>query len=178
MVESLKIFFGCIVAAILYGVLHDQVTARICVEYFTVFHPPVFATRSPTLLALGWGVIATWWVGAFLGLLLVISTRAGSRPKLSAVSVFKPILKLLLVMAGGATLAGLSGFVLTREGIISPPEAVLANLPSVAHARFMADWWAHSASYAVGFFGGIILCILQYRIRRKGEPGVPIRGTA
>src|ERR1700690_1904121 len=30
MVESLKIFFACIVAAILYGVLHDQITARVC----------------------------------------------------------------------------------------------------------------------------------------------------
>lgn len=170
MAESLKIFFGCIAAAILYGVLHDQVTARVCLEYFTVFHPPVFATQSPTLLALGWGVIATWWVGAFLGLLLVISARAGSRPKLPAIRVLNPILKLLMVMAGSAVLAGFSGFVLAREGVIPPPPWVSAKLPLVAHARFMADWWAHGASYAVGFFGGILLCILQYRKRHTAEP--------
>ncbi len=39
--------------------LHDHVTVRICVEYFTVFHPPVFATDSTTRLGLGWEVIAT-----------------------------------------------------------------------------------------------------------------------
>src|SRR6266404_9486519 len=100
MTESLKIFLVCIVAAIFYGVIHDQITVRVCLEYFTVFHPPVFATQSPTLLAFGWGVIATWWMGAFLGALLAIATRAGSRPKLSAMNLFNPIGKLLVVIAG------------------------------------------------------------------------------
>jgi hypothetical protein len=94
MVESLKICFVSICAAILYGVIHDQITARVCLEYFTVFHPPIFETQSPTLLALGWGVIATWWMGAFLGVLLAIAARVGSRPKLSAVNLLKPIGKL------------------------------------------------------------------------------------
>jgi hypothetical protein len=58
--QSIKIILTCVVAAVLYGIVHDQVTARICVEYFLVFHPPIFPTQSPTLLALGWGVIATW----------------------------------------------------------------------------------------------------------------------
>lgn len=61
--EFLKIVALCISASVLYGIVHDQITARICVEYFTVFHPPVFATTSPTLLGFGWGVIATWWAG-------------------------------------------------------------------------------------------------------------------
>ena len=65
--ESLKIIALCIFSAVLYGILHDQVTARVCVEYFTIGHPPVFATESPTLLAIGWGIIATWWGRAVLG---------------------------------------------------------------------------------------------------------------
>jgi hypothetical protein len=51
--ESLKIIATCLLAGVLYGVLHDQVTARVCLEYFTVFHPDVFHTQSRTLLALG-----------------------------------------------------------------------------------------------------------------------------
>ena len=62
--ESLKIILLCVLAAIVYGILHDQVTARVCVEYFTIGHPPIFHTDDPTLLAFGWGVIATWWMGA------------------------------------------------------------------------------------------------------------------
>jgi hypothetical protein len=178
MVGSLKIFFACVAAAILYGVIHDQVTARVCLEYFTVFHPPVFVTQSPTLLAFGWGVIATWWMGAFLGVLLAIAARGGSRPKLSAVSLFQPIGKLLVVTAGCALLAGSSGFALVRQNIVFPPQWVADNLPPAVHARFMADWWAHSASYTVGFFGGIILCVLQYRSRIKAKSTSPALGAA
>jgi len=32
--QSIKIILTCVVAAILYGIVHDQITARICVEYF------------------------------------------------------------------------------------------------------------------------------------------------
>jgi hypothetical protein len=163
--ESLKIFLICIAAAILYGVAHDQFTARICVEYFTVFHPPIFATQSPTLLGIGWGIIATWWVGAVLGVLLAVSARAGPRPKLRAVTLIKPIGKLLLAMAACATISGLTGFMLGRNGFVAPPEWVISSLTPSAYANFMADWWAHSASYAVGFFGGIAMCIVQYRKR-------------
>src|SRR5436190_782619 len=65
--QFLGIIAMCTGAAIVYGVVHDQVTARVCVEYFTIGHPPVFGTDDPTLLGLGWGVIATWWVGAVGG---------------------------------------------------------------------------------------------------------------
>ncbi len=57
--EELKIIILCLGAAVGYGIAHDQVTARVCVEYFTVGHPPVFQTDSPMLLGLGWGVLAT-----------------------------------------------------------------------------------------------------------------------
>ena len=163
--ESLKIVLISIAAAVLYGIIHDQFTVRICVEYFTVFHPPVFATQSPTLLGLGWGIIATWWVGAFLGVLLAVAARAGSRPKLPAGILINPIGRLLLVMAGSALISGLGGYILARNGVISPPGWVTFHLRPSAHARFMADWWAHNASYAVGFLGGIVLCAVQYRRR-------------
>jgi hypothetical protein len=139
--ESPKIVFTCIVAAILYGIVHDQFTARICIEYFTIFHPPVFATRSPTLPAFAWGIIATWWVGAFLGLLLVFAARAGSRPKLAVAALLRPIGKLRLVMAVCAAISGLTGFLLARRGLVVPPEVVLNSRPPSAGARFMADWW-------------------------------------
>ena len=165
MLESFKILIVSILSAVFYGIVHDQVTARICVEYFSVFHPPVFATQSPTLLGLGWGIIATWWVGAFLGLLLAIAARAGSRPKLRASALINPIGRLLLAMAASALLSGLFGFLLARHGTVAPPHWVISQLAPAKWDRFMADWWAHSASYAVGFFGGIVVCVSQYRRR-------------
>lgn len=168
--ESLKIVLACIAAAVLYGIIHDQFTARICVEYFTVFHPPVFLTKSPTLLGVGWGIVATWWVGAILGILLAMTARLGSRPKLRVGVLLSPIGKLILVMAGSALLFGLTGYFLARWAMIAPPGWVSSSIAPSARARFMADWWAHNASYAAGFIGGIVLCIVQYRSRIQMHP--------
>src|SRR5262249_49676939 len=156
--RSLRIVLTCIAAAVLYGIVHDLFTAHICVEYFSVFHPPVFSTKSPILLAISWGVLATWWMGAFLGVLLAFSARAGSRSKIEASSLIRPISKLLLIMGLLAVVAGLTGYTLTRRGTIAPPHWAASVLPPTRHARFMADLWAHYASYLFGVTGGILLC--------------------
>lgn len=169
--QSLKIVLTCVIAAVFYGIVHDQLTAHICVEYFSVFHPPVFATTSPTLLAVGWGIIATWWMGAFLGVLLALSARAGSRNKIDVRQLVRPISKLLVTMGLLAALAGITGYALARRGAIAPPGWIAAMLPPAKHARFMADWWAHNASYLFGLLGGILLCILTIRKRIPGNVG-------
>jgi hypothetical protein len=163
--EFVKIVLLSIVAAICYGILHDQVTARICVEYFTVFHPPVFHTINPTLLGLCWGVIATWWVGAFLGVILAITARAGQRPKVDARGLVRPVMQLLAVMALSAFLAGTTGYILALRNIIAPPVWITQRLMPQSHNAFMADWWAHNASYAVAALGGIVLCVMTYQRR-------------
>lgn len=160
--ESLKIVGLCMVAAISYGIVHDQFTARICLEYFTVFHPPILlGIQSPTLLGLAWGVLATWWVGVILGIFLAIAARAGSRPKRSLLDLLPSVRTPLLVMAACALLSGIAGFF---WGKLPPHMAAL--LPPGAYHRFAGDWWAHSASYASGFLGGIVLCVVTYRRRR------------
>lgn len=156
----------CIVSAICYGVAHDQVTARVCVEYFTIGHPPVFDTESPTLLALGWGVIATWWVGLIIGVPLAIAARAGGRPKRSAASLIRPVAILLALMALCALLAGLLGAVLARRGSVVLLEPMASAVPADRHVPFIADLWAHSASYLVGFIGGVVLVARTWRSRR------------
>jgi len=168
--QAFRIVLTCIVAAVVYGIVHDQFTAHICVEYFSVFHPPVFPTSSPTLLALGWGVIATWWMGAFLGVLLALAARVGSRRKIGASELVRPISKLLLIMGFLAAFAGLTGYVLAIRGAIGPPGWVASVLPPARHARFMADWWAHNASYLFGFLGGIALCVVTIRKRLSHAP--------
>jgi hypothetical protein len=65
--QKAKILLLCILAATTYGILHDQITARLCLEYFTLAHPPLFHTESPTILAFCWGILATIGVGAVLG---------------------------------------------------------------------------------------------------------------
>ena len=99
----------CILASVIYGIIHDQFTARICIQYFTEFHPPMFTTTSPTLLAFGWGIIATWWAGAIIGLLLLIASRFGSRPPFLAANLLPFVIKLMAIMAVCAITAGVVG---------------------------------------------------------------------
>lgn len=154
--QTLAVIVLCVASAVIYGIVHDQVTARVCVEYFTVGHPPVFDTDSPTLLGLGWGIIATWWAGLLLGIPLAIAARAGRRPKRSVRSLLRPIITLLLIMGLCALLAGIAGFVLERLEAIVLVEPFASKVPCDRHARFLAAGGAHLASYLVGFIGGII----------------------
>jgi hypothetical protein len=128
------------------------------VEYFTIGHPPVFETTSPTLLALGWGVIATWWMGLILGLPLAMAARLGSQPKLSAGELRRPIAILLLVMAAASLVSGVIGYLLAQAGGVWLVEPLASEVPADRHTRFLADLWAHDAAYAVGFVGGLVVC--------------------
>jgi len=164
--EALKIVALCLLAGAVYGVLHDQVTARVCLEYFTVFHPDIFHTQSPTLLAFGWGVLATWWVSLTLGILLAIAARVGSRPRVSAQSLLPKLLKLLVIMGLFALAAGISGYFLQGLGM----EYYATGIPKQIRHAFYADLWAHNASYLTGFVGGIALCISVWRGRTLATP--------
>jgi hypothetical protein len=167
--QSLAIVALCIASAVVYGILHDQVTARVCVEYFTIGHPPVFDTDSPTLLGLGWGIIATWWAGLLLGIPLAIAARAGRRPKRSVRSLVRPIATLLLIMAVCALLAGIAGFILGSIEALVLVEPMASRVPHDRHVRFLAAGGAHLASYFVGFVGGIVVIARVWRSRGRRD---------
>jgi len=168
--EAIRIALLALVAAIAYGVAHDQVTARICVEYFTIGHPPIFPTASPTLLALGWGVIATWWVGLPLGCLLALAARVGQRPKLAAAALRRPLAILLATMGSAAFLAGLVGGLLASRGTVWLAAPFDQIVPPDRHTPFLIDLWAHSASYFTGILGGFALVIWTWRARGRTHP--------
>ena len=165
--KGVAIVFLSVGSAIGYGIVHDLVTARVCVEYFTIGHPPIFRTESPTLLALGWGVVATWWMGVLLGVPLACCSRLGPVPRVEPRDLLKPIAILLVAMAVMALIAGVSGYAAARSGriVLLPPLA--DRVPASKHPAFFADLWAHVASYAVGFFGGLGLCAASVIRRRR-----------
>jgi hypothetical protein len=127
--ESIKIILLCILSAVIYGILHDQITARVCVEYFTIGHPPIFHTDSPTLLGLGWGVIATWWVGAFLGILAAVAARVGGLPKAAASELIWPLAVLMATAAVAALVSGIAGFFAARIFGAWLPASLVSILP-------------------------------------------------
>lgn len=169
--EGLAIVATSIGAAVLYGVVHDQVTARVCVEYFTIGHPPVFETTDPTLLGLGWGVIATWWVGLGLGVPLAFAALAGARPRVAPGSLLRPIGLLLVCMGACASVAGALGYAAAEARAVMLVEPLASRVPAARHSVFMADVWAHLTSYGTGLVGGIALVVWTWRERGKRRPG-------
>ena len=144
-------------AAVGYGVVHDQIRVRLCLESFSVAHPPLFRTGSPTLLALAWGVTATVWAGLVLGVLLARAAQAGDMPPVPFRRLATLVLALLATMAVAATVAGLAGYELSRRAIVSIPWSWAVTIPPSQHHRFMAVWFAHGASYLGGLGGGAFL---------------------
>lgn len=167
--QFVGIILFSIAAAVFYGIAHDQITARVCVEYFTIGHPPIFKTSSPTLLALGWGVLATWWVGLPLGIFLACVSRFGTWPRLAVRDLLPPTLVLLLVMGLFALFFGWRGFVRAESGSVKLPPALFTAVPPEKHSAFIADWFAHTASYAVGALGGLSLGVWALRKRWKAK---------
>jgi hypothetical protein len=165
--EYLRIVGLTVAAACLYGILHDQVTARVCVEYFTIGHPPLVPSENPTLLGIAWGIVATWWVGLPLGILLAVGARTGQGPKWTARQIVRPIAILLGVMYLCAFLAGITGWLLAGAGQVWLTEPMASAVPKERHVPFLADLWAHSSSYLTGALGGVILLLWMQRQRRK-----------
>lgn len=167
--QALGIVLMCIVAAVCYGIAHDEVTARVTVEYFTIGHPPIFGTDDPTLLGIGWGIIATWWVGMLLGIPLAFVARAGSRPRRSVGSLVRPVLNLLAVMAVCALVAGLLGWLLAATGVVYLVDPIAGEVPAARQVPYLAALWAHTASYVVGLVGGVVVVVLVWRSRGKAR---------
>jgi hypothetical protein len=167
--EGLKILCLSVAAAVTYGILQDQITARVCVEYFTIGHPPIFNTENPTLLAFGWGILATWWVGVGLGLPLVFAARYGSRPPLTAHELVRPLVLLMVVTGVFALLMGLAGYGAASSGMIELIGPLASRIPRERHTLFLADAGAHLAAYLGGFLGAVVLWVRTWRRRAQRE---------
>lgn len=159
--QPLKILLFAIVSAIIYGILHDQITAHICVEYFTIGHERIFATEAPTLLAFGWGVLATWWVGLSLGIPLAVACRVGNRPKLEWRDLVRPMVAMLGCCYVLAAVAGTSYFLWN----ISTVYAAHPRMSQEVLHRFEAVHVAHIVSYLSGSMGGVVLICWVWRAR-------------
>jgi len=156
-----------ILCTIGYGVLHDQITARLCLEYFTVAHPKLEGLSDASTIALFWGVAATWLFGAFFGTLLAIAANIGKRPAYPFFLLIRSILILFLTMSLCALVSGVIGYILTALRVIAPPSELQNLIAEPKHATFMADAFAHEASYIVGIVGSLVIAETTWHTRQK-----------
>ena len=165
--EGLKIVLLSVLAAITYGVLHDQITARICVEYFTIGHVRMWPTDNPTMHGLIWGVIATWWVGAFLGLLLAVAGRFGPGRKRTWRELVRPLRNVLIATAVLATLVGIATALLAFANDFQFGRRWGSSIPREKHAAFLTCLMIHNASYLGAAVFGLTLVLWVARSRWK-----------
>lgn len=189
-IEGTKIVLGSISAAVLYGISQDQITARICLEYFSKsFHKKMIDkfdgplelwikgilenTNSPTIYGLIWGTIATWWFGALLGIPLAISCRFGSWPKLNLKDMVKPIAYVLGMIAVSSFCAGTYGLTKCKNdsSYVKKFGPLLSDVSAEHKIGFIVNAYAHHMAYASGALGGLgcIGYALYIRYQKKRE---------
>jgi hypothetical protein len=151
--SQLKIVLLCTLASVIYGVVHDQVTIRVCPEYFVVAHRPLCTGHSLTVIGLCWGVAGTWWIGAALGIVLARMARPATGAKISTGQLASEIGKLLVIMGLASAFAGAAGWWLGST--LRAPRALSGEIPSPR--AFWAASFAHGASYLAGLLGGGLL---------------------
>ena len=170
-VEYVKIIAFSIFAACVYGIAHDLVTVHVCVEYFLPpIHPIIVPTDNPFLLALVWGVIATWWVGLFLGIALAFVCRFGSKPKLTVKNVVRPVLALLAILYVASMSLGVIGYIAGRmeTGLLLLLYTIpYKDITPELEAPILFNILAHESAYLLGVVGGLVLMFRLWKKRKN-----------
>ena len=66
-----------------------------------------------------------------------------------------------------AVLAGLVGWVAASNGWVFLVGSIADRVPADRHVPFLIDLWAHSASYLIGFVGGIVVIVMVLLGRQR-----------
>jgi hypothetical protein len=156
-----------VVAAVAYGILQDQVSARLCLEYFTLFHNPIPGVTDPTVLGLAWGFLGTWWAGLFLGYCSGLIATLGSAPKLTPRDIIRPLLALMTGIAGAVVLTGVSVWWNARSLEVSLDPALGSMLPAERHQALLVVACYHMTGYFAAFGGSLVLWVWIWRERRR-----------
>jgi hypothetical protein len=149
-----------------YAMLQDQVSVRLCPEYFTVLHPPIPGLTDPTLLGISWGFLGAWWGGVLLGFVMSFVATLGPRPALTARELVRPVAILVGVLAAVTALTGFT--VWHHAGVLGASlDAGMAGLvPVENHRGLLTVACYHLTAYVTATVGGVLLCAWVWPQRR------------
>jgi len=170
-VKKLAVFLTSLVLvalmAGLYGALHDQLSFTIAPEYFTRFkyeqlgfEPAWFGVHRPTVAVIGF--LATWWVGAFIGLFL--GGTALLQPDVP--SMRKAILRGVVLTLGVAAVSALVGLTYGWFFLEDAPPGWFLPAEVVDQHAFLSVGSMHNASYGGGVLG-LIIALIDMEWRRN-----------
>ena len=166
---------ACVILALLYGVLNDQITTTISWEYFAYGKfahdtlPPGEPPNSPRFRweAAKIGMKATWTAGLVIGvaLLLANNPRKDGRPRLPYRRLFRYVAVVFATTVVFSACLGLLGYFGAFVSFNEDFRDMLAN-DEWRPRRFMAVYGVHLGGYAGGLLGAALAVVLVIRARR------------
>lgn len=150
-----------------YGAIHDQVTFSISSEYFTVFKFDQFGflewgNKNPRMTTALIGVLATWWVGLYIGIFHGLVGLIHKDYKL----MFKYVMNSIFITLGVTILFGFIGFLIGKFD-----NEVYSNCCFPYQIEdgksFMIVGSIHNYSYTGGEIGALIGIAYQVVMRKK-----------
>ena len=150
-----------------FGVSMDQVSARLCPEYFTVLHNPIPGLTDPTLVGLVWGVLGAAGGGIALGYAAGLAATVGPRPALTARELIRPTLLTAGGVAGVVAVTGASVW-RTATGLGVQLDPVFGpTIPPERHVAALTVGSYHMAAYVAAVVGSVLLCVWIGRERAR-----------
>lgn len=155
------------ILAALYGVIHDQITYTISPEYFTKFKFQQFRYDAfqfgPRILASAIGVLATWWVGLFVGWcvgrrFIFAKDQRGA---------YRNVAFALVIVLLTSILFSIGGFVVSYTADAANWVQTLNLLGVHDQAQFITVAYIHNASYLGGLVG-LIVAVTFVRNNKSG----------
>ena len=154
-----------------YGMAQDQISARLCPEYFTVLHNPIPGLTDPTLLGLAWGFLGAAGGGVAMGYAVGLTATVGRNPQLTVRELLRPMLALVAAVAGVTTITGLSAYRHADMFAIRLDPVLDSRVPTTRHHELFAVASYHLAAYLSAVIGSVILCAWVVRERsRRAAP--------
>lgn len=165
------VVISCFVAAI-YGILHDQLTYTISHEYYTKFKFYQFGIKTlqvdyePPEVRL-WvalvGVLATWWMGIPIGLILglVGFVHKGNR------RMFQVVMKAILITVVVAFITGLIGLAYGKLYLSKTDVDWWLPENLIDKKSFITVGSMHNFSYLGGLIG--MITGIAYILKQKSE---------
>jgi hypothetical protein len=154
-----SVVLGSILRACLLGICLDLVTANVAVEYFSVIHPKVLPTENPWILALYWGVAASWWFGAIAGLIVASINHRRKQP-LDPKRIWKCTTVSCVILW-----IAMIGILLAIMAISSTIPIDQRRATFESDRRLVAVAMAHQFEYILGGVALLIVAVMTWRAK-------------